>query len=101
MFDYESLGVCTHCIVSNKAIARNCFSSFHFFLDDDDPTDKNTVVFKLSVKCDKNARGVKEETKSSSSEPYTHNVYSGDLEWIPQGNQQERCKIIKPGPRVL
>lgn len=69
---------------------------FETFEDDDDPTDKNTVVFKLSVKCDKNARGVKEETKSSSSEPYTHNVYSGDLEWIPQGNQQERCKIVKP-----
>ena len=67
--------------------------------DDDDATDKNTLVFRLAVTC--NSDSIKHGQNSKLSQPpktpYSLNVYSKDLEWIPQGNQKERCKNdVKP-----
>jgi len=114
--------------------------------DDDDPTDRNTIVFRLEVKCGKEGRMADEERdRAVSSEPnrfpkkdddhvdpsdstmansaldrianesastyqtndpsqrkarteaietpgrpYTKHVYSGDMEWVPEGDQTER-----------
>lgn len=95
-------------------------------IEDNDPTDRNTLVFGLKVACSKQEK--KKKTKSNEKDnndekdeqqdavlanaeldeaaaaaaanikasietpgrPYTKHVYSGDLEWIPQGDQEER-----------
>lgn len=56
--------------------------------EDDEPTDLNTLVFRLDV-------FVKEPTDSEkplpgSSRKYTQGAFSGDLEWQPQGDQAEK-----------
>jgi DNA-directed RNA polymerase I and III subunit RPAC1 len=88
----------------------------------DDPTDSNTLVFKLSVKCpfrkpsgkkkdDGDDRMLTETEKSvlessrldeaalkaarqkaieTPGRPYTMHVYSKDLVWVPQGEQENR-----------
>lgn len=53
--------------------------------EEDGPTDLNTIVFKLDVECKNPPEGY----SSPDNQPYTLNVYSKDLEWQPQGNQQE------------
>lgn len=108
-----------------------------FYGEDDEPTDRNTVVFRLNVSCgtaqqeeqqqrkqrqtsaneqdgeeegDDSILGQKEldvaaaestvlyrathpaNTNTSvlpPNRPFTKHVYSGDLEWIPQGDQQQ------------
>lgn len=59
--------------------------------EDGESTDLNTVVFRLKVKCTKNPHAppnaVKEEDKYINSR-----VTSGQLEWVPQGNQLEMFK---------
>mmetsp|Transcript_10052 Transcript_10052/g.13071 ORF Transcript_10052/g.13071 Transcript_10052/m.13071 type:complete len:273 (+) Transcript_10052:676-1494(+) len=65
--------------------------AFEDFEDEGDATDKNTLVFKLSVTC--GGRPSREEIKSSTglpNQPYSKSVYSRDLEWVPQGNQKEK-----------
>ncbi|KAJ3411821.1 DNA-directed RNA polymerases I and III subunit RPAC1 [Chytridiales sp. JEL 0842] len=56
---------------------------------DDVPTDLNTIVFKMSVKCDFNPNA-----KADAVNPedlYRNNaVYSKHLIWDPQGEQEER-----------
>lgn len=74
---------------------------FICLLEDDDATDKNTLVFRLAVTCNsdsmKEGNNSKLNPSAAPNTPYTLNVYSKDLEWVPQGNQQERCKNgVKP-----
>ena len=57
-------------------------NSFEDYDESDGPTDLNTVVFKLEAFC--------EEDPEKSSDENTMTVYSGDFEWIPQGNQEEK-----------
>ena len=48
---------------------------------------ENTLVFKLHVKC-KRRKKMLEEAKEN--EKYENaNVYSGDIEWVPQVGQKE------------
>ncbi|KAI0739508.1 insert subdomain of RNA polymerase alpha subunit [Daedaleopsis nitida] len=50
----------------------------------DIPTERNTIVFRLNVTCE---RG---KTPSNGGSPYIHEfVKSGDLEWVPQGEQND------------
>ncbi len=86
--------------------------------EDDSPTDRNTVVFRMMVKCTKPPKEEDafmndndEETPVASRDttlsppaaaaasrppilsqdrPYTKHVYSRDLEWVPQGDQATR-----------
>jgi DNA-directed RNA polymerase I and III subunit RPAC1 len=51
---------------------------------EDEPTDLNTLVFKLHVTAPRLAEG--------ESFP----VYSSHLEWVPQGDQLERFSSIRP-----
>ena len=57
-------------------------NAFEDFDANDGPTDLNTIVFKLEAFC--------EEDPEKNSEENTKTVYSGDFEWIPQGNQEEK-----------
>ncbi|CAI5721924.1 unnamed protein product [Hyaloperonospora brassicae] len=54
-------------------------------------TDENTIVFKLDVTCKFDPDHPKDPTKALCS-----SVYSRDLEWVPQGNQEERFGLIRP-----
>ncbi|CAI5710847.1 unnamed protein product [Peronospora destructor] len=54
-------------------------------------TDENTIVFKLDVTCTFDPDHPKDPTKAIHS-----SVYSRDLEWVPQGNQEERFGSIRP-----
>ncbi|EEY66588.1 DNA-directed RNA polymerases I and III 40 kDa polypeptide [Phytophthora infestans T30-4] len=54
-------------------------------------TDENTIVFKLDVTCKFDPEHPKDPTKAIHS-----SVYSRDLEWVPQGNQEERFGSIRP-----
>lgn len=52
----------------------------------DQATDRNTVVFKLDVTCTRNTAAPKDATEASQL--YINSeVLSGQLEWIPQGEQ--------------
>ena len=57
-------------------------NSFEDFAAEDGPTDLNTIVFKLEALC------VEDPAKTSDENTLT--VYSGDFEWVPQGNQEEK-----------
>eukprot|EP00644_Phytophthora_capsici_P019265 jgi/Phyca11/48912/gw1.212.2.1 len=54
-------------------------------------TDENTIVFKLDVTCKFDPDHPKDPTKAIHS-----SVYARDLEWVPQGNQEERFGSIRP-----
>ncbi|TDH72057.1 uncharacterized protein CCR75_009227 [Bremia lactucae] len=54
-------------------------------------TDENTIVFKLDVTCTLDPEHAKDPSKAIHS-----SVYSRDLEWVPQGNQEERFGSIRP-----
>ena len=89
--------------------------------DDDGPTDRNTLVFKLVVSCPVRPPPTESSTNYPDLEtvrndpellqaaieaaphtlyppdrPYTHHVYSKDLEWVPQGDQLETLKHVAP-----
>jgi len=89
-------------------------------------TDRNTIVFKLSVTCGKSDEARKDGSSSDSdiddtvlgnaeldeaassaaaglpsatqtpNRPYTKHIYSRDLEWIPQGDQAQQFETIRP-----
>lgn len=91
--------------------------------DDDSPTDRNTVVFRLQAECTHEEAKKAAEKKEKEDEddddsdieesyresihvaqagtkyhppedrPYTKHVYSKDLQWVPQGDQEERIKV--------
>jgi len=54
---------------------------------DETPTDRNTVVFQLDVRCERNPKAkVGEKTPDKA---YTNaSVYSSALEWVPQADQE-------------
>ncbi|PVU95899.1 hypothetical protein BB559_002566 [Furculomyces boomerangus] len=63
----------------------------------EDPTDQNTIVFKLQVQCSKNPKASKNETDPAKK--YLHSsVYSRDLVWDPRGDQEQRFGVngIRP-----
>lgn len=62
---------------------------FDMIGEDDEATDLNTLVFKLDVSCT-NADFADPNAPVATSGPETKHVYSGDMEWQPQGLQQER-----------
>ncbi|CAH0478185.1 unnamed protein product [Peronospora belbahrii] len=66
---------------------------FQAFPDNEEAeaTDENTIVFKLDVTCTFDPDHPKDPTKAIHS-----SVYSRDLEWVPQGNQEERFGLIRP-----
>lgn len=58
----------------------------------DEPTDLNTLVFKLDVLCEELPAEVKAEMMArggADARPYPQGAYSRDLEWQPQGEQEE------------
>ena len=72
-------------------------TKFFFFEDpDDEATDVNTLVFRLDVQCgtEPTAEELEREAAFQGARdpdaPYTKHVYSGDLEFVPQGDQAER-----------
>ncbi|KAI9095509.1 DNA-directed RNA polymerase [Phlyctochytrium arcticum] len=59
--------------------------------EDDPPTDLNTIVFKLSARCEANENAPVQAVHPD--EKYVNaNVYTSHLEWIPQGEQDTRFK---------
>ena len=63
------------------------------FKENDDPTDLNTVVFKLSSKCSA-IPGMASHV--DPTQKYTNSsVYSKDLVWVPQGDQSSRFNNLK------
>ncbi|KAI9917184.1 hypothetical protein PsorP6_012394 [Peronosclerospora sorghi] len=66
---------------------------FQAFPDNEEAeaTDENTIVFKLDITCKLESEHSKDPTKAIYS-----SVYSRDLEWVPQGNQEERFGAIRP-----
>jgi DNA-directed RNA polymerases I and III subunit RPAC1 len=61
-------------------------NEFEDFFPDSDPTDLNTIVFKLDVTCTNDPA----KTVLNDSGLLTQTVYSGDFEWQPQGDQAEK-----------
>lgn len=62
-------------------------------------TDRDALHFKLHKKCtkkDTSASVVVNETHNDEEIFNNANVYSGDLEWIPIGDQRERLGEMKP-----
>jgi len=68
---------------------------FDFVGDDGVLSEDNHLKFKLNVKCTKNP-----DAKPDATDPkelyINSNVMSGDLEWIPQGNQRAEHGDIAP-----
>ncbi|CAM0142577.1 DNA-directed RNA polymerase core subunit rpc40 [Umbelopsis sp. WA50703] len=64
---------------------------FDFKGEEEGPTDLNTIVFKLNVKCERRDGVPKDETDPKK---LYHNseVFSKDLIWEPKGEQAERFK---------
>jgi len=107
-----------------------------FESNDEESTDRNTVVFRLCVTCPRKKSEQKKERATAESEaaaeagsdsvmgdehadsaaeqaaehfsmlkqnvmdvrgrPYTKNVYSSDLQWVPQGDQETRLPALEP-----
>ncbi|TMW69493.1 hypothetical protein Poli38472_001649 [Pythium oligandrum] len=66
---------------------------FQAFPDNEEAeaTDENTIVFKLDVTCKFDPEHPNDVSKAINS-----TIYSRDLEWVPQGNQEERFGSIRP-----
>ncbi|GAB9472309.1 DNA-directed RNA polymerase i and iii subunit rpac1 [Globisporangium polare] len=66
---------------------------FQAFPDNEEAeaTDENTIVFKLDVTCKYDPAHPQDLSKALHT-----SVYSRDLEWVPQGNQEERFGAIRP-----
>ncbi|CAG8458535.1 6493_t:CDS:10 [Paraglomus occultum] len=57
----------------------------------DNATDANTLVFQLKISCEQKPDARPDET-DPNRKFINANVYSGDLLWIPQGDQADRFK---------
>ncbi|KAJ3206818.1 DNA-directed RNA polymerases I and III subunit RPAC1 [Clydaea vesicula] len=67
---------------------------FEFSTPGENPTDLNTLVFKLDAFCRKNTKALKDAVHPS--EKYLNSsVYSSNLEWVPQGEQAEKFEDVK------
>ncbi|KAJ0399335.1 hypothetical protein P43SY_001524 [Pythium insidiosum] len=66
---------------------------FQAFPDNEEAeaTDENTIVFKLDVTCKYDPEFPNDPSKAINS-----SIYSRHLEWVPQGNQEERFGSIRP-----
>lgn len=57
------------------------------FVDGDEETDKDTLVFHFEVEC---TDQLSDKTKPNGDKMYVNeNAYSGQLRWLPQGSQEE------------
>ncbi|KAG8908845.1 DNA-directed RNA polymerase core subunit rpc40 [Tulasnella sp. 403] len=66
-------------------------------VENGNPTDKDTIVFKLDVTCKHRPKAPK--TATEPEKLYINsNVYSRDLVWEPQGDQAERFAACPPRP---
>ncbi|KAL1927088.1 hypothetical protein VTP01DRAFT_5051 [Rhizomucor pusillus] len=65
--------------------------AFQYRSEEDGPTDMNTLVFKLKVKCERNPNAAADETDPKKKYINSH-VYSKDLIWEPKGIQAEKFK---------
>jgi len=80
--------------------------AFEFRSSPSKPYDaSNSLRFKLHVVCTKKNPGAKVQIRNANDEDlhYNHaNVYSGDLQWVPIGDQQERLRALGlPDPKPL
>ncbi|KAI6046477.1 DNA-directed RNA polymerase [Pisolithus marmoratus] len=64
---------------------------------DGQPTDHNTIVFKLCAKCERR-RNAPRDAKDPAQLYINHEVLSSHLEWVPQGEQFEIMKANPPVP---
>jgi len=63
----------------------------------DQPTDRNTLIFKIDIECTRNLRAPKGST--NPDELYVnHELKSSHLEWHPAGMQQEVFASNPPAP---
>ncbi|KAJ1720482.1 DNA-directed RNA polymerase core subunit rpc40 [Coemansia erecta] len=64
---------------------------------DEQPTDQNTLVFRLDIACSRNPEAAADET-DNRVKYINGSVYSGQLAWIPQGDQETRfaAEPIRP-----
>lgn len=75
---------------------------FHFRTDDEDADEHNVISFRMLVKCERARPGAAPAAGQPAEGPdagmINSRVTSNDLEWIPQGDQQERFhdEPIKP-----
>lgn len=72
---------------------------FDYKLDDnnDEGTEQDTLEFKLEVKCTWKNKDCKEQTNFDSMYK-NHNIYSGQIKWIPKGKQGTLYKEADVGP---
>jgi DNA-directed RNA polymerase I and III subunit RPAC1 len=56
----------------------------------DEPTDLNTLVFKIEIECIDPAKDPAAAEMVAEDGSYTEKVYSRQLEWVPQGSQAAR-----------
>jgi DNA-directed RNA polymerase I and III subunit RPAC1 len=70
---------------------------FEDIKEDEDPTDLNTIVFKLDVFI----KELPEGDRPTTGRKYTQGAFSGDLEWQPQGDQAEKIPGIATVPYFL
>ncbi|ORX40045.1 DNA-directed RNA polymerase [Kockovaella imperatae] len=66
----------------------------------DKPSENDTLIFDLRVRCDRNKDASRGETDPRKLY-YDSNVYSGMLEWVPQGAQSDKFGVNgvpKPAP---
>lgn len=69
------------------------------FMDypDGQPTDRNTIVFKLCAKCERR-RNAPKDAKDPAQLYINHEVLSSQLEWVPQGEQSIVMAANPPAP---
>ena len=70
-------------------------SKFDFRAHNEEPTDLNTIVFKLKKECTKNPDASPDELDPNIKFK-NHTIYSGDLVWEPAGEQESLFGTIKP-----
>ncbi|WVR06373.1 hypothetical protein IAU60_003404 [Kwoniella sp. DSM 27419] len=61
------------------------------------PHETDTVVFDISVRCDRRP-GVDKSEKDPKKLYYDSNVYTGMMKWAPSGDQGKKFKGKEPGP---
>ena len=66
-------------------------NQFEYKEDEEEATDANTIVFKVNVTCTNNPKVPADEMDLTKKYNHRH-LTSGDLEWVPYGDQEERFK---------
>ncbi|KAG6336333.1 hypothetical protein ID866_2758 [Astraeus odoratus] len=64
---------------------------------DGQPTDRNTLVFRLRARCERR-RNVPKDTTDPAQLYTNHEVLSSQLEWVPQGEQASVMASRPPAP---